>query len=416
MRTGGPPGEPWLADGPSAAVPATPGARWLQPSAWPEGADFLFRPGEPDAGSGLAVITRYADVQAMLHDRDGTWLREVPLSVIPPAERHCIIDASWMRDGEEHQLLRRSVRSVNRGSTTRARVFTRALTALLLRRLTRQEPPWNLAAVIDEVSIRVIIEHTLAAPALLPFTTRLRELTRAHAPRRDGDGADVWAYFQTRRQTELEDILAAAVARPEDLPAGLARHLAGLAEAGTITGRQLISQLGMLIVSYESQAATAASLIAMLLQYGLFDWARAAAGDHAAMRRLVAEACRRGISFPFNLFTAARPAAIGALPIQAGEPVVISYQAANMDPARFGPDAISFDPRRQRPSHLAFGEAAHHCQGASGAEQFVSDVLLAVLAGLPSAVQLGHDGQLLRETSGLSWAVADLPVVPAPRS
>jgi hypothetical protein len=54
----------------------------------------------------------------------------------------------------------------------------------------------------------------------------------------------------------------------------------------------------------------------------------------------------------------------------------------------------------------------HRCQGEVGAEQFVADVLMAVLAGLPADVQLGHGGQVLRETAGVSWTIPQLLVHP----
>ena len=394
-------------------VPPTAGACWLRPSGWPDAAGFLFRPRPPDSSISPVVVTRYSDILSMMLDPAGIWRREIPLSIVPAEERHCVVDASWLLDGEQHTRLRHAIRGVNRGSSPAARRFTRDLTRLLTARLMQEEPPWNLARVIDEVSIRIIVEHTLQAPSLLPHTARIRELTRTRAPHRTDDGTDVLAYFQTLRQPEYEDILATVADRPGDLPAGgLARHLASLAETGAMTRRELVSQLGMLIISYESQAAVVSSLTGMLLEYGYFEQARRSAGDPGAMRRLVSEGGRRGLSFPFNILTPAVPVTMSGRSLPAGKPVAISYAAANMDPDRFGPGAAGFDPCASRPPHLAFGEGIHRCQGEQGAGQFTEDVLLALFATLPPGVQLGHDGQVLREVASLSWAIATLPVVP----
>jgi biflaviolin synthase len=402
-----------------AEVPSTSGAIWLPPSRWPPVTDFLFRPREPDTDRPTVVVTRYDDVLSMILDPDETWRREIPFSVIPEEERHCVVDASWMLDGSRHRRLRRQLTSLNRGATPEAREFTRSLTRLLLTRLLEEDPPWNLVRIIDEVSLRVIIEHVLKAPPLLPHVVRLRELTRPRAPRREDDGTDCLAYFTTIRQPELEEILGTVADQASELPSGLARHLASLTrtvDAATgepaMTRKQLVSQLGMLITSYESQAATTASLVGMLLEYGLLDYARRSVDDPGRMRRLVAEGGRRGLSFPFNILTPAKRVAVGSRTVQAGEPVLISYQAANMDPSRFGPDALEFDPRPVRASHLAFGEGVHRCQGERGAKQFIEDVLKAMLDALPLGIRLDHDGQVLREVASLSWSIADLPVVP----
>ena len=387
-----------------AEIGYTPGARWLRPSEWPAEADYLFQPRPFDASTSPAIITRYDDVLNVMLDPDGIWCRQVPLTVLPSEDRHCIIDASWMMDGEVHKQLRRTLRHINRGSTTQAREFTRALTRQLLVRLMDEPPPWNLSRVIDEVSMRVIIEHTLQAPPLLAHAVQLRELWREIGANNGFSGIV--------RQPEFEAILQRVPEQYHDLPDGLARYLVDLRSSGLMTDRQLVSQLGMLVTSYETQAATAASLIGMLLEYDLHGYAVQATGQPELMRGIVAEGGRRGISFPANLMTPAVPVTIDGQTAPAGEPVLVSYAAANMDPIRFGADASRFDPRPRRPAHLAFGEGLHRCQGEVGGEQFVEDVLAAMLTELPDSIQLAHDGQVLRETAGISWTIPQLLVRP----
>ncbi len=387
-----------------AEIACTPGARWLRPSEWPAEADHLFEPRPFDTSTSPAIISRYDDVLAVMLDPDGIWRREVPLTVVPREDRHCVIDAQWMTDGELHRRLRRTLRRINRGATAETRDFTRALTRLLLARLIDEPPPWNLSRVIDEVSMRVIVECTLQALPLLAHTVRLRELWREVAANN--------GFFGVVRQPEFEAILQLVPERYYDLPDGLARDLVDLRDSGLITNSQLISQLAMLVTSYDTQAATAASLIGMLLESNLHRYALHATEQPELMHRIVAEGVRRGISFPANLLTPTTAITIDGQTAPAGEPVLVCYAAANMDPSRFGADASRFDPRPVRPAHLAFGEGAHRCQGEFGAEQFLEDLLLSMLKVLPDSVQRHNEGHVLCETAGISWTIPRLLVVP----
>ncbi|MET9730955.1 cytochrome P450 [Streptomyces sp. NPDC006458] len=74
--------------------------------------------------------------------------------------------------------------------------------------------------------------------------------------------------------------------------------------------------------------------------------------------------------------------------IAAGEPVYVSYLAANRDPGVF-PDPQRIDPDREPNAHLAFGNGTHHCTGAALARmqaELLVDTLLDRLPGLRLAV------------------------------
>ncbi|SEE09847.1 biflaviolin synthase/biflaviolin synthase [Streptomyces sp. 2231.1] len=74
--------------------------------------------------------------------------------------------------------------------------------------------------------------------------------------------------------------------------------------------------------------------------------------------------------------------------IAAGEPVYVSYLAANRDPAVF-PDPERIDPDRDPNPHLAFGNGPHYCTGAVLARlqtELLVDTLLDRLPGLRLAV------------------------------
>ena len=388
-----------------ARMPATSGAEWLAPSGWPERADALFRAGPPGTSVRPALITRYADVMDIMHTPED-WCRQAPESALPPVPaRHIAYDASWGVDGDEHTLLRHAVRRINRGSAPEARAATRALAGELLAGLMSQRPrgPWDLASAIYPASLQIVLEHTLAAPPLLPHARRLAERVRAFSAAEAG-------FSGMGRDEELEDLLMTVDGQFAGLPEGLARDLVQDYRDSVLTRRQLMAQLALVVLSYETQATAAANLIAMILESDCQDEAVRATRDRDLMRRLVAEGGRRGPVFPLSLLWAARQVTIGGQTIRAGEPVLVCWMAANMDPAVYGEGAARFDPRPARPPHLAFGAGRRRCQGEAGAEQFAEDVTRALLDGLPPGACLAGDGKVLRETDGMTWSITELPV------
>ncbi len=384
---------------------ATPRAQWLAPSQWPQGSEHLFTPGPFRIDQELPIISRYADVRAALLDSDATFSRVVPYAVLPEPMRHRTLFAAWGLDGAEHARARRSLTSVNTGSTAQARAFTRELCTRLTGELLSQEPPWDLSRVIYEVSMQLVLRYTMQAPMLLPHARRLRELTREHVSAPGG-------FFGIQRDAEAEEILAIVIEHAAQLPPGsLVAHLVELNRTNPqgFAADNLVGQLWLLAVSAETQATQAAGLIGMLLETGEFAYARGILGDDNAVAMLVDESGRRGIGFPASLLVAMKPFTLDGQTLDAGRPCLISYAAANLDPEVFA-EPLTFNPRRARtPKHLAFGVGDHRCQGEVGAGQFVADVTTAMLAVLPPDLRL-HDGLLHRET-GISMSVASLPVV-----
>jgi cytochrome P450 len=60
--------------------------------------------------------------------------------------------------------------------------------------------------------------------------------------------------------------------------------------------------------------------------------------------------------------TATRDVHLGGVPVRAGQKVVVSFAAANRDPAVFA-DPDRFDIRRSPNPHLSFGHGPHFCLG-----------------------------------------------------
>lgn len=95
--------------------------------------------------------------------------------------------------------------------------------------------------------------------------------------------------------------------------------------------------------------------------------------------------------------TATTGADVAGTPIAAGDRLLLSYPAANMDPAMF-PGPASFDVTRPNAgAHLAFGFGPHHCLGAALARMEIRTLFRALLPRLES-VALDGDAALTDTT------------------
>jgi cytochrome P450 len=105
--------------------------------------------------------------------------------------------------------------------------------------------------------------------------------------------------------------------------------------------------------------------------------------------------------------TATRDAAIGGVPIAAGDPVLMLYAAANRDEAEFGPTAERFDVGRDPNHHVAFGMGQHFCLGAALARLEGRALLEALLARVRT---IEPAGEIERTGSSIIAGVRRTPV------
>ncbi|GAU67891.1 cytochrome P450 [Streptomyces sp. NBRC 110611] len=95
--------------------------------------------------------------------------------------------------------------------------------------------------------------------------------------------------------------------------------------------------------------------------------------------------------------------------IRAGETVVVSFQAANRDPAKY-PDPDRLDLHRKAAGHLSFGHGAHQCLGQQLARVEMSVAFPALLTRFPTLrLAVPPEDVPLRANSDI-YGVQSLPV------
>ncbi|MEW9553255.1 cytochrome P450 [Nonomuraea sp. NPDC050783] len=107
---------------------------------------------------------------------------------------------------------------------------------------------------------------------------------------------------------------------------------------------------------------------------------------------------------------ALEPVEIAGVPIATGEAVMVCFGGAATDPARYGPDAGTFDLGRARRDHLAFGHGVHTCLGAPLARLEADVALRRLFGGLPGLGLAVAPGEIPYSRSFLTYGPRSIPV------
>ena len=176
-----------------------------------------------------------------------------------------------------------------------------------------------------------------------------------------------------------------------------------------LTRQELLSTLFQLIVAgHDTTTSLLGNGLAVLLQHP--EQRDALASDPALVPPAVEEMLRYDAPVHHATFRyATRNITLAGVAVPAGVQVLVNLAAAGRDPAR-NADPDSFDVRRERGSHLAFGHGVHHCLGAPLARLEADIAFTALLqrfprmrlAVPPDALRWGHgDGLVLRGLTSL---------------
>ncbi|MFI1509410.1 cytochrome P450 [Streptomyces sp. NPDC020597] len=101
---------------------------------------------------------------------------------------------------------------------------------------------------------------------------------------------------------------------------------------------------------------------------------------------------------------------VGDVTIPAGDAIITTYAAANVDPARYGPDAEAFDAARAADDHLAFGIGVHRCIGSPLARMEALTALPALFDRFPGLRLDEAEEQLRQVPSFIASGWQEIPV------
>ncbi|WP_030737025.1 cytochrome P450 [Streptomyces sp. NRRL S-31] len=335
-------------------------------------------------GEGWAwLVTRYEDVRRVANDprfsREAVMDRQVtrlaPHFIPAPG-------AVGFLDPPDHTRLRRAVAAAfTAKGVERVRDKARTLLDELVDDLLRGGPPADLtAAVLGPFPIAVICE-LMGVPAgdrhaLHAWTELILSSSHGKEPSERAK-REMAAYFSdlvgARRNSTGEDVtslLGAAVGR------------------GEITLEEAVGLAVLLQIGGEAVTANSGQMFYLLLtRPGLAERLRAEPGIRPRaideLLRYIPHRNAVGLSR-----IALEDVEIRGVRVRAGDPVYVSYLAANRDPDVFpAPETIDFS--RSPNPHAAFGFGPHYCPGGMLArleEELLTDTLLDRVPGLRLAV------------------------------
>ncbi len=100
--------------------------------------------------------------------------------------------------------------------------------------------------------------------------------------------------------------------------------------------------------------------------------------------------------------------------IPKGDPILVSFAAAGLDPELYGPDADRFDVLRKDRDLLGFGHGTHRCMGAPLAEAEATLAFAALFERFPRMRLACEPGELRPMESFLMNSYRELPVLLTP--
>nr|BFE63804.1 cytochrome P450 [Dactylosporangium thailandense] len=340
-------------------------------------------------GQWVWLVTRYAEARALLTDprmsRDprnarADWLAANRAN--PTADPSVMAPHVGITDGADHARLRRLVSGVfAAGPVRRLRAQVDRLAHDLVDGLAGRDAADLVTAFAEPLPAMVICE-LLGVPEA--DRDRFRGWIRAIV----ADDAEAGPEESARRRKAavrglfdyLDELIAAARRAPGE---GLVSTLAAAAADGDrLTGPELRSTLFVLLIGgYETTLGfLATSVLHLLADPGRW---RALHAEPGRCADAVEELLRYdgSVKTSFWMFPT-EPVHLGGAELRPGDPVMVSFAAANRDPAANAePDRLLLG--RAEPRHLAFGHGPHYCLGAPLARVEASAGLAALAARCP---------------------------------
>ncbi|GAA5052405.1 cytochrome P450 [Streptomyces similanensis] len=335
-------------------------------------------------GEGWAwLATRYDDVKLVTNDprfsRAEVTRRQV--TRLAPHFKPRPGSLAWADQPDHNRLRKPASAAFTVGAMKRLRPRAQELLDELVDALVRQGPPADLVEqVLEPFPLAVVSEVMGVPPAereqVHAWTRQIISMCGgAEAADRAKEGMYGWIgrTVRARRDSRAEDVLSllgAAVGR------------------GEISEEEAVGLAGPLQIGGEAVTHNCGQMLYLLLtRPELMARTRERPGERGpVLDELLRHIPHRST---VGLARIAREdVELHGVRIAAGEPVYVSYLAANRDPAVF-PDPDRIDPDRAAAPHLSFGNGPHYCTGAVLARlqtELLVDTLLDRLPGLRLAV------------------------------
>jgi cytochrome P450 len=361
------------------------------------------------SGDEAALVTRYADVRAVLSDPrftrpvgKGARVADVESGGVFNSEMATVLP----QHGEGHLRWRRMIGKWFTAKRMNAlRPAIEAMAEQLVDEMVKQGAPADLKASVGFPLPVWVICDLLGVPdtdrdRFAHWSDMLLSMTRFTQEEMAASQAEFNAYMAghiaAKRAAPGDDLLSALIGETD-------------ADGNPLPDKILIATgIGLLVAGHETTANMIGKMVAMLLA----DRSRweALLADPALVRTAVEEALRMDANAGFGMlryFT--EDVEIAGTVLPGGTTAVCSMAAANRDEDTFT-NAADMDLRRSPNPHLAFGAGAHACIGQPLARtelQAVLDVLLRKLGSLELAVNVDD----LRRVEGLVvGGLRELPV------
>ncbi|WP_410594431.1 cytochrome P450 [Amycolatopsis sp. lyj-23] len=353
------------------------------------------------AGMDAHLVTRYADVRAVLADRTMSSRGASSVHVNPNADLDFEVSPGSIiqLDGAAHARLRKKVI---------AEFTVRRVEAL--RGYVRQLVDSHLDAMLAQGSPADLVQHfALPIPSLVicellgvPYADRSHfqqqstTLVSTDATREEGEQAyDALSGY-------LAELFVAKQRNPQD---DLFSRLSSAEDALTME-ELVVLGLSLLVAGHETTANMIALSTLVLLEHP-----EQRAGVLAAPERAVEELLRYLSVVQFGVLRyATADVRVGSRAVRAGEWVVAALNSANRDESVF-PRADELDFGRESPrTHVAFGFGAHQCVGQQLARVELQEALTGLVRRVPDLRLAVPREQLAYKHNTLVYGVRELPV------
>jgi cytochrome P450 len=357
-------------------------------------------------GESAWLVTRHADVRAVLRDRRFTasptapgfpQLRPIREPEPPPGTFLCL-------DPPEHTRFRRLLAfefAERRLSSFEPEV--EHIVAEQLDGLAAEPQPADLVAAFA----RPVPSRAICALLGVPFADRA-EFQRHIEVRLDWSRpADEVQAANTAVREYLERLVTAKEAEPTDDLIG--RLVTSAVRTGQLSHEELVSAAMLLLVAGPETTASTISLGVLALRRDPRQW-DALVADPELVEGAVEELLRY-LSVVQNGVARAAVAdvEIGGQRIAAGEGVIALLPSANRDPDTFA-DPDSFDVRRDARGHVAFGYGVHQCIGALLARMELRRALGELVRRFPGLRLAVPEEELRLQHGGAVFGMRELPV------